>query len=100
MEPKKGSIVIVKDKSLPRSNWKVAKILRLIPSSDSRIRSAEIQLPGESVISQAIDHLYPLELSQFDQGQTIEARKPIYDSLKDNCSAILFCVPRECHGDG
>ena len=35
MEPKKGSIVIVKDKSLPRSNWKVGKILRLIPSSDS-----------------------------------------------------------------
>ena len=44
-------------------------------------------------------HLYPLELPQFDQGQTIEARKPIYDSLKDNCSAILFCVPRECHRD-
>ena len=50
---------------------------------------------GESVISQAIDHLYPLELPQSDQGQSIEACKTIYDSLKDNCSAILFCVPQE-----
>ena len=99
MEPKEGSIVIVKDKSLPRSNWKVGRILRLIPSSDSRVRSAEIQLPGESVISRAINHLYPLELTQSDQGQSIKARKTIYDSLKDDCSAILFCVPQECHGD-
>ena len=99
MKPKEGSIVIVKDKNLPRSNWKVGRILRLIPSSDSRVRSAEIQLPGKSVISRAINHLYPLELPPSDQGQLIEARKTIYDSLKDECSAMLFCVPRECHGD-
>ena len=43
--------------------------------------------------------LYPLELPQSDQGQSIEACKIIYDSLKDDCSAILFCAPWECHGD-
>ena len=99
MKPKKGSIVIVKDKGLPRSNWKVGRILRLIPSSDSKVRSAEIKLPGKLVISRAINYLYPLELPQSDQNQTIEARKTIYDCLKDDCSAILFCVLWECHED-
>ena len=93
MKPKEGIIVIVKDKSLPRSNWKVGRILHLIPSSDSRVRSAELQLPEESVISGAINHLYPLELPPSDQGQSTEAHKIIYDSLTDDCSAILFCVP-------
>ena len=60
-EPKVGSIVVVKDGNVPRSSWKLGKILRLIPSRDSRIRSAEIQL-GQSVGSIPINHLYPLEL--------------------------------------
>jgi len=37
MEPKEGSIVIVKENHLPRSNWKLGRIMRLIPSCDSRI---------------------------------------------------------------
>ena len=60
-EPKVGSIVIVKNGNVPRGGWKLGNILRLIPSRDSRIRSAEIQL-GQSVISRPINHLYPLEL--------------------------------------
>ena len=62
MEPKEGSIVIVKDNHLPRSNWKLGRIIRLIPSSDSRIRAAEVLLPGRSVVSRAINCLFPLEL--------------------------------------
>ena len=46
-EPTEGSIVIIKDDNLPRSNWRIGKILRLIVSRDSKIRSAEIQLPGK-----------------------------------------------------
>ena len=64
MEPKEGSIVIVKDNNLHRSTWKLG---RLIPSSDSRVRSAEILLPGQSIISQAINHLFPLETPVSDK---------------------------------
>ena len=42
-EPEEGSIIIVKDKSLPRSNWKLGRILHLLPKQ--KVRSAEILLP-------------------------------------------------------
>ena len=60
-EPSEGSIIIVKDDNIPRSNWRIGKILRLIASRDSKIRSAEIQLPG-NVMTRPLNHLYPLEI--------------------------------------
>ena len=80
MEPKEGSIIIVKDKNLPRSNWKLGRILCLIPSSDFKVRSAEILLPGQSIISQAINYLYPLEIPSFDQEKSVD-HKAIYMNL-------------------
>ena len=35
-EPTEGSIIIVKDDNLPRDNWRLGKILRLITSRDSK----------------------------------------------------------------
>lgn len=61
-EPIEGSIVIVKDDNLPRSAWKIGQIIRLITSRDFKIRSAEVQLPSQNIISRPINHLYPLEL--------------------------------------
>ena len=62
-EPTVGSIIIVRDDNLPRSNWRIGKILRLIVSRDSKIRSAEIQLPGNVIIARPVNwHLYPLEV--------------------------------------
>jgi len=63
-EPSEGSIIIVKDDNIPRSNWRIGKILRLIASRDSKIRSAEIQLPGNVVMKRPVNHLYPLEVPE------------------------------------
>ena len=54
----------MKDDNLPRSSWKFGKIVRLIISRDSKIRSAEVQLPGHSIITRSISHLYPMELPE------------------------------------
>ena len=56
--------MIVKDDNLPRSSWKLGKILRLITSRDAKIRSAEVQLAGNNIITRAINHLYLLELPE------------------------------------
>ena len=63
-EPTEGSIIVVKDDNIPRSNWRIGKILRLIVSGDSKIRSAEIQLPGNVVMMRPVKHLYPLEVPE------------------------------------
>ena len=52
------------DDNLPRSSWKFGKIVRLIISTDCKIQSAEVQLPGHGIITRSISHLYPLELPQ------------------------------------
>ena len=61
-ESKEGDIVIVKENNLPRSNWKLGKIIHLVLGRDSKVQSAEILLPSRTVISRAINYLYPLEL--------------------------------------
>ena len=63
-EPTEGTIVVVNDDNLPRCSWKFGKIVRLIISRDCKIQSAEVQLPGQSIITRSISHLYPLKLPE------------------------------------
>ena len=79
-----GSIVnIVKDGNVPRGNWKLGRIVRLIISRNSKIRSADVQL-GKSIVCRSINHLYSLELptselpescTDRDLSQTIDANQ-------------------------
>ena len=62
-QPKLGEVVVVKDDYLPRGAWKLAQIKQFIFSKDGLIRSVKIQLPNKTVISRAINHLFPLEIS-------------------------------------
>jgi len=41
----------------------LGRIIRLIPSCDSRIRAAEVLLPGKLVIPRTINCLFPLKSS-------------------------------------
>ena len=141
-EPKEGEIVIIKEDDVPRSSWKLGKIMRLMPSRDYKIRSAEIQLPSKSIVKRAVNYLYSFELQgqvskKSNKGLTrcchnddltesdeqnlsldgvrftengvtskcgqrkasLEAQRAIYNCLKDNCYAIIFCPSRECQED-
>ena len=82
-EPTEGSIVIVKDDNLPRSNWRIGKILRLIVSRDSKIRSAEIQLPGNIIMTRPVNHLYPLEVPENPDNSITESDVNKNDKPKD-----------------
>lgn len=61
---KKGEIVLAVDESLPRSSWKLTKIIGFPKSSDSRIRTAYIQYPNGKEAERSLRHLIPLEISQ------------------------------------
>lgn len=71
--PKEGDIVLVKDDNLPRSSWKLGRILHLVHGQDEKVRSAKILLPGHTVVSRAINCLYTLELPTCKEEQKISA---------------------------
>ena len=69
-EPKEGDVVIIKDEKLPRSSWKLDKVLKLVESKGMKVRAAEIQLPGHSTVTIAIYYLFPLQLKEVSSVQS------------------------------
>ncbi len=65
--PKLNEIIILKDLDAPRGSWKLAKIIRITPSADGKIRSVDVKLPNQTVLRRAVNYLYPLELESESQ---------------------------------
>uniref|UniRef100_A0A914YLR7 Integrase catalytic domain-containing protein n=1 Tax=Panagrolaimus superbus TaxID=310955 RepID=A0A914YLR7_9BILA len=53
--------VLVYEPDQPRGLWKVAKIMKVVTSTDGEVRSAEIQYNDGFVTRRAVNHLYFLE---------------------------------------
>ena len=81
-QPRIGEVVLVRDDCTPRRAWKLAQIKELIFGKDGLIRSAKIQLPNRNIISRAINHLYPLEITS-EVSEDIEKKSPS-ESSDDN----------------
>ena len=124
--PKLGEVVVVKDDYLPRGAWKLALIKEFIFGKDGLIRSVKIQLPNKTIISRAINHLFPLEISsvmstncEFSLGDdndvisdsstmdydingpskrkaAAKARERISEQMKPDPTCVMFSFPREC----
>lgn len=45
-----GSVVMIMDKQLPRALWPVGKVVRLMPSPDGTVRTAEIQVQDKTYV--------------------------------------------------
>ena len=58
--PQVGEVVLIKD-NLPRSRWKVGKIVDLCVGKDQRIRSAKVFVSPHSYLHQPLSLLYPIE---------------------------------------
>ncbi|KAH7730857.1 Pao retrotransposon peptidase family protein [Aphelenchoides avenae] len=56
-----GDLVLVKEEGLPRTDWRLALVLELLPSADKLERSARIRfgLTHEET-NRALEHLYPI----------------------------------------
>ena len=54
-----GRVVIVKDENIPRSHWKLARIVGLVKSKDDIIRTAQIKLGTGTITKRAIEDLSP-----------------------------------------
>ena len=67
--PQKGDIVLIRDQ-LPRSRWKLGKIMNLIEGRDGIVRGATVKSEN-STINRAITHLYPLEINDNVAGEDV-----------------------------
>ena len=54
---------------MPQGTWRIGKIIKLVPSKDGETRAAKIQLPSKKILSRTLDMLYPLECTDYAEGQ-------------------------------
>ena len=74
-------MIIVRDDHTPCRAWRLAKIKELIFSKDGLTQSAKTQSPNKNIASQAINHLYPLEITSEVSSQEIQ---DIVETTRDN----------------
>jgi len=69
-------------------------VLKLITSKDSKVRAAEIQLPGHTTVTRAVNYLFPLELNEV----STQPRKALQNGLNNELCLITFSFSWECRG--
>jgi len=114
-QPRIGEVVLVQDDYTPRRAWKLAQIKEPIFGKDGLMWSVKIQLPNRNVISRAINHLYPLEITSevsedndkkspsessllntrisSNRKAAIAARDKISRQLTKAATCLIFCSP-------
>ena len=58
-----NDIVLVYDDKLPRSLWRIGKVIKLSSSKDNKVRGADVRLPNSSILKRPVNKLYPIEYS-------------------------------------
>ncbi|GFU03729.1 integrase catalytic domain-containing protein [Trichonephila clavipes] len=76
---KEGDIVLIVDTNSKRIYWPLAKVIKLIPGRDGRVRVVEVSTSSGSFL-RPIQRLYPLEVSGTDISDLPEQIK---ETLKD-----------------
>ena len=63
-----GDVVIIHDENLPRSCWKMGKVLSLIAGKDGFVRGAKLKVISNkgipNVVERPLQKLFPLEVSE------------------------------------
>ncbi|MCP4486384.1 MAG: DDE-type integrase/transposase/recombinase, partial [Gammaproteobacteria bacterium] len=87
--PMEGAIVLLKE-ALPRANWKMAKIERLLAGQDGLIRSAEITTSNGKKLKRPLRLLCPLEIGEMDENQnaTVGSNSPTDDSFPPSSTPV------------
>ena len=104
--PQPGDVVTIKDQ-LPRSQWKMGKIDRVIKGKDGRIRSAFVRLTNRKLIQRPLKLIYPIEYSTEDSrcedsvgvqdtGVQDRSERPTRAAARAAKELIKNCLRREC----
>ena len=105
--PKVRDVVLIKD-NLPRGQWKIGRINKLIQGRDNVVRSAMVTLPSRRTIHRALKLLYPIECPEQDKiNKQFENDEDNYDKERTVRKAAKTAIERiklyyndESDGDG
>ena len=62
--PKENDVVIIYEEKVPRQNWRLRKMISLIPSKDGDIRAAKVLVcKARRIIERPVNKLYPIKFS-------------------------------------
>ncbi|KAK0415379.1 hypothetical protein QR680_011915 [Steinernema hermaphroditum] len=87
IKPREGMIVMLEGDPLPKHCWKLARIEKLLPSSDGQIREVELFLPDSRTIKRSINHLIPMELSEEEDEASSSAQNLDHQPSEANVTA-------------
>lgn len=88
-----NDVVLVHDDNLPRSSWKLARVVTLIKSKDDQVRGAIVRTPHSRTLERPINKVFPIEFCEGNEQQTNEARTNRSDRRKrwnapTNCELV------------
>ena len=93
--PQVGDVVLIRE-NLPRGQWKVSKISKLIKGKDNVIRSAKVMLPSRRCLHRALKLLYPIECPDNENKDNSDSKEnDDTDSESEENHAISICPSRE-----
>ena len=82
-----GDKVILRNDNTRRMFWKLAKVDKLLPSSDGVVRSAKVRVNGEGgkpiTLRRPIQHLIPLEVRATTKEENVRDRSREEKNVRD-----------------
>ena len=72
-----NDVVLVHDDKLPRSLWRIGKVVELITSQDNKVRGVQVRLPNSSILKRPVNKLYPIEYSPYNDDNNNNVSKPV-----------------------
>ena len=80
--PNEGEVILLREEGIPRGSWKLARVVKLINSADTRVRAAEIQLGNGVKLRRTVNFLIPLEIGAdiTTQTDTDQAASEVVDT--------------------
>ncbi|KIH53908.1 integrase core domain protein [Ancylostoma duodenale] len=89
--PKVSDVVLVAEKNVPRGRWPLGVITALGNVSNDGPRSATVRMPNGRLVQRSLNHLYPLEITAFeDQPEPKECKKQLSTRVQPPRAAKRF----------
>ncbi|VDK49561.1 unnamed protein product, partial [Cylicostephanus goldi] len=86
--PKVGSVVLITDPVLPRNEWRLGRITKLLSGTDGQVREVELVTSTKRKMHRPVNLLVPLELEEGEtDSSTPQEQKELHDSTQDIPSA-------------